>query len=264
MSCFRKTWELHKPPHWPLGDPMGASLWDLTRRPSVSGLLWEPNDTSGLMASPWSTVHTSCPSSSSSSSSSLWSSSAVSSCRCLSCCLLWFSITCEVHRKQRGLQKQISGIIFYLKLNILDNKELKSSHNCRFSVNLEYLIRKNNYFFTLWTIKSIVKLIKTHKIHIFFRPFQQSTLFAVSMTTSMLRFWAAMASSSSSSSLTSQASLVMLSNSWKVVAFLGLPGVAGGGREPAFMRLGEGPKNHREIMQEHTWSRKYTKSMKWN
>lgn len=53
----------------------------------------------------------------------------------------------------------------------------------------------------------------------------------------MLRFCAAMASSSSSSSPTSQASLVMLSNSWKVVAFLGLPGVAGGGLLPALIRL---------------------------
>lgn len=63
------------------------------------------------------------------------------------------------------------------------------------------------------------------------------TLLAVSMTTSMLRFCAAMASNSSSSSPTSQASLVMLSNSWKVVAFLGLPGVAGGGLLPALIRL---------------------------
>lgn len=65
------------------------------------------------------------------------------------------------------------------------------------------------------------------------------TLLAVSMTTSILRFCAAMASSSSSSSPTSHASLVMLSNSWKVVAFLGLPGVAGGGLLPALIRLGE-------------------------
>lgn len=46
-----------------------------------------------------------------------------------------------------------------------------------------------------------------------------------------------MASSSSSSSPTSQASLVILSNSWNVVAFLGLPGVAGGGLLPALIRL---------------------------
>lgn len=63
------------------------------------------------------------------------------------------------------------------------------------------------------------------------------TLLAVSMTTSILRFCAAMASNSSSSSPTSQASLVMLSNSWNVVAFLGLPGVAGGGLLPALIRL---------------------------
>lgn len=30
---------------------------------------------------------------------------------------------------------------------------------------------------------------------------------------------------------------MMLSNSWKVVAFLGLPGVAGGGLLPALIRL---------------------------
>lgn len=59
----------------------------------------------------------------------------------------------------------------------------------------------------------------------------------------MLRFCAAMASSSSSSSPTSQASLVMLSNSWKVVAFLGLPGVAGGGLLPALIRLKDREKN---------------------
>lgn len=59
------------------------------------------------------------------------------------------------------------------------------------------------------------------------------------MTTSMLRFCAAIASSSSSSSPTSHASLVMLSNSWKVVAFLGLPGVAGGGLLPALIKLDE-------------------------
>ena len=34
----------------------------------------------------------------------------------------------------------------------------------------------------------------------------------------------------------------MLSNSWKVVAFLGLPGVAGGGLLPALIRLEEKDK----------------------
>lgn len=32
---------------------------------------------------------------------------------------------------------------------------------------------------------------------------------------------------------------MMLSNSWKVVAFLGLPGVAGGGLLPALIKLQE-------------------------
>lgn len=63
------------------------------------------------------------------------------------------------------------------------------------------------------------------------------TLFAVSMTTSIFRFCAAMANNSSSSSPTSHASLVILSNSWKVVAFFGFPGVAGGGLFPALIRL---------------------------
>lgn len=73
------------------------------------------------------------------------------------------------------------------------------------------------------------------------------------MTTSMLRFCAAIASSSSSSSPTSHASLVMLSNSWKVVAFLGFPGVVGGGLLPALIRLKKKPieqSNKRKVEEE--------------
>ena len=50
---------------------------------------------------------------------------------------------------------------------------------------------------------------------------------AVSMTTAVLRLSAAMARSSSSSSPASQASLVLLSNSWKVLTRLALSGVVG-------------------------------------
>ena len=53
------------------------------------------------------------------------------------------------------------------------------------------------------------------------------TRLAVSMTTSVFRLSAAMARSSSSSSLASQASLVLLSNSWKVLVLLAFTGVVG-------------------------------------
>lgn len=55
----------------------------------------------------------------------------------------------------------------------------------------------------------------------------RSTRWAVSMTTALLRLWVAMASSSSSSSPASQASLVLLSNSWKVLTLLAFTGVVG-------------------------------------
>lgn len=55
----------------------------------------------------------------------------------------------------------------------------------------------------------------------------RSTRWAVSMTTALFRLSAAMASSSSSSSPASQASLVLLSNSWKVLVLLAFPGVLG-------------------------------------
>ena len=55
----------------------------------------------------------------------------------------------------------------------------------------------------------------------------RSTRWAVSMTTAVLRLSAAMARSSSSSSPASQASLVLLSNSWKVLARVALTGVVG-------------------------------------
>lgn len=53
------------------------------------------------------------------------------------------------------------------------------------------------------------------------------TRLAVSMTTSLLRLSAAMARSPSSSSPASQASLVLLSNSWKVLILLAFTGVLG-------------------------------------
>lgn len=62
------------------------------------------------------------------------------------------------------------------------------------------------------------------------------TLWAVSMTTSVFKFSAAIAKSSSSSSPRSQASLVLLSNSWKVLTFFSFTGVVGG-FEPGFIKL---------------------------
>lgn len=53
------------------------------------------------------------------------------------------------------------------------------------------------------------------------------TRLAVSMTTSVFRLSAAMARSPSSSSPASQASLVLLSNSWKVLILLAFTGVVG-------------------------------------
>lgn len=55
----------------------------------------------------------------------------------------------------------------------------------------------------------------------------RSTRWAVSMTTALVRLSVAMASSSSSSSPASQASLVLLSNSWKVLPRLAFTGVVG-------------------------------------
>lgn len=114
-------------------------------------------------------------------------------------------------------------------------------------------------YFICRTFNKVIE--KKHDMHLDFFIHNSHvwlfTLFAVSMTTSILRFCAAMASNSSSSSPTSHASLVMLSNSWKVVAFFGLPGVAGGGLLPALIRLQE-----KDIREQKTIGKKISKGGK--